>query len=166
MTTQAFRLEARGVSIQFGNHLALDKVDFGLRAGEIHALLGENGAGKSTLMKIIAGIYQPDAGEILLRGQPVTLKSPLDALEQGISMIHQELALMNSMTVAENIWIRREPKNGFGLIDHAKLFAMTQELFDRLNIKLDPKAHRRICEDARLNGWDRSWGEGAELLAA
>ena len=133
-------LSISGIRKEFPGVVALDNVQLKIRPGTVHALMGENGAGKSTLMKIIAGIYQPDAGEILLRGQPVTLKSPLDALEQGISMIHQELALMNSMTVAENIWIRREPKNGFGLIDHAKLFAMTQELFDRLNIKLDPKA--------------------------
>lgn len=75
-----------------------------------------------------------------MRGEPVTLKSPLDALEQGISMIHQELALMSWMTVAENIWIRREPKNAFGLIDHGRMARQTQELFDRLNIRLDPLA--------------------------
>ncbi|MFT4014677.1 MAG: sugar ABC transporter ATP-binding protein [Paracoccus sp. (in: a-proteobacteria)] len=133
-------LSIRGIRKEFPGVLALDDVQLKIRPGSVHALMGENGAGKSTLMKIIAGIYQPDAGEILLRGQPVTLSSPLDALEQGISMIHQELLLMNSMTVAENIWIRREPKGAFGLVDHGKMSAMTQELFDRLNIRLDPDA--------------------------
>ncbi|MDO8884487.1 sugar ABC transporter ATP-binding protein [Pseudotabrizicola sp.] len=133
-------LAIRGIRKEFPGVLALDDVQLKVRPGTVHALMGENGAGKSTLMKIIAGIYQPDAGEITLRGKPVTLKSPLDALEQGISMIHQELALMNWMTVAENIWIRREPKNVFGLIDHGKMARQTQELFDRLNIRLDPLA--------------------------
>lgn len=133
-------LSISGIRKEFPGVLALDNVQLKVRAGTVHALMGENGAGKSTLMKIIAGIYQPDAGEILLRGQPVTLSSPLDALDQGISMIHQELLLMNSMTVAENIWIRREPKGPMGLIDHARMAAMTQELFDRLNIRLDPLA--------------------------
>ena len=138
--SEAGVLSIRGIRKEFPGVLALDDVQLRVQPGSVHALMGENGAGKSTLMKIIAGIYQPDAGEILLRGQPVTLKSPLDALEQGISMIHQELALMNWMTIAENIWIRREPKNAFGLIDHRRMAQMTQDLFDRLNIKLDPMA--------------------------
>ncbi len=131
-------LAISGIRKEFPGVLALDNVQLKIRPGTVHALMGENGAGKSTLMKIIAGVYQPDAGEIRLRGEAVTLKSPLDALEQGISMIHQELALMNSMTIAENIWIRREPKNALGLIDHRKMAAQTQELFDRLNIRLNP----------------------------
>ena len=90
-------LAIRGIRKEFPGVLALDDVQLKIRPGTVHALMGENGAGKSTLMKIIAGIYQPDAGEILLRGEQVTLKSPLDALEQGISMIHQELALMSWM---------------------------------------------------------------------
>jgi inositol transport system ATP-binding protein len=133
-------LAIEGIRKEFPGVVALDNVRLRIRPGTVHALMGENGAGKSTLMKIIAGIYQPDAGEIRLRGRPVTLKSPLDALEQGIAMIHQELALMNWMTVAENIWIRREPKNRLHLIDHGKMAEMTQELFDRLNITLDPRA--------------------------
>jgi len=133
-------LAIRGIRKEFPGVLALDDVQLKIRPGTVHALMGENGAGKSTLMKIIAGIYQPDAGEILLRGEQVTLKSPLDALEQGISMIHQELALMSWMTVAENIWIRREPKNALGLIDHGRMVRQTQELFNRLNIRLDPLA--------------------------
>ncbi len=104
-------LEVANVRKAFPGVVALDDVSFRLRPGTVHALMGENGAGKSTLMKIIAGIYAPDAGEIRLKGRPVALPTPLAALEAGIAMIHQELNLMPFMTVAENIWIRREPKN-------------------------------------------------------
>jgi inositol transport system ATP-binding protein len=109
----------------------------------VHALMGENGAGKSTLMKIIAGIYAPDLGEIRVKGRVLTLHGPLDALNQGIAMIHQELNLMPFMTVAENIWIRREPLNRFGFVDHAQLRQQTQALFDRLVIDIDPEAEVR-----------------------
>ena len=133
-------LEIEGIRKEFPGVVALDDVQFRLRPGSVHALMGENGAGKSTLMKIIAGIYRPDRGTIRLRGNAVTLASPLDALEQGIAMIHQELALMDWMTVAENIWIRREPKNAFGLIDHGKMTEMTRDLFAQLRIRIDPTA--------------------------
>ncbi|MDO5611922.1 MAG: sugar ABC transporter ATP-binding protein [Paracoccus sp. (in: a-proteobacteria)] len=133
-------LEIEGIRKEFPGVVALDDVQFRLRSGSVHALMGENGAGKSTLMKIIAGIYSPDRGTIRLRGEEVVLASPLDALEQGIAMIHQELALMDWMTVAENIWIRREPKNALGLIDHRKMTEMTRELFQQLRLKIDPTA--------------------------
>jgi inositol transport system ATP-binding protein len=136
-------LEIEGIRKAFPGVVALDNVRLRLRAGTVHALMGENGAGKSTLMKIIAGIYTPDQGEIRLKGQPVTLRGPLDALNQGIAMIHQELNLMPFMTVAENIWIRREPLNRFGFVDHAALRQQTQALFDRLAIDLDPEAEVR-----------------------
>ncbi|MBU6953067.1 MULTISPECIES: sugar ABC transporter ATP-binding protein [unclassified Hahella] len=133
-------LEVANVRKEFPGVVALDNVSLRIRPGTVHALMGENGAGKSTLMKIIAGIYQPDKGQVLLRGEPVRLEKPLDAQEAGIAMIHQELLLMNPMTVAENIWIRREPKGRFGLIDHDEMRRRTQDLFDRLNISLDPDA--------------------------
>ncbi|MEX8492507.1 sugar ABC transporter ATP-binding protein, partial [Sphaerotilus sp.] len=136
-------LEIEGIRKAFPGVVALDNVRLRLRAGTVHALMGENGAGKSTLMKIIAGIYTPDQGEIRLKGQPVTLRGPLDALNQGIAMIHQELNLMPFMTVAENIWIRREPLNRFGFVDHAVLRQQTQALFDRLAIDIDPEAEVR-----------------------
>jgi inositol transport system ATP-binding protein len=131
-------LEVEGVSKAFPGVVALDNVSLKLKRGTVHALMGENGAGKSTLMKIIAGIYHPDAGEVRLRGEPIRLESPLDALENGIAMIHQELNLMPFMTVAENIWIRREPRNVLGLIDHRRLRRKTADLFDRLSIDIDP----------------------------
>jgi inositol transport system ATP-binding protein len=157
-------LSIEGVRKAFPGVVALDDVRLRVRPATVHALMGENGAGKSTLMKIIAGIYQPDAGEIRLYGAPVTLKSPLDALEQGIAMIHQELALMNWMTVAENIWIRREPLNRFGLVDHRRMAEMTRELFARLNLSLDPLAQvseltvaqKQMVEIARAVSYDSS----------
>lgn len=142
-------LEIEGIRKEFPGVVALDNVQFRLRRGTVHALMGENGAGKSTLMKIIAGIYTPDRGTIRLRGEEVKLGGPLDALERGIAMIHQELALMPFMTVAENIWIRREPRNVFGIIDHAEMAAKTQALFDRLNIQIDPLAEVRFLTVAQ-----------------
>jgi inositol transport system ATP-binding protein len=163
-TEQDGILALEGIRKEFPGVLALDDVQLRIRKGSVHALMGENGAGKSTLMKIIAGVYTPDAGEIRLRGEPVKLKSPLDALEQGIAMIHQELQLMNWMTIAENIWIRREPRNRFGLIDHGKMADMTRELFLRLNLTLDPEtqvseltvAQKQMVEIARAVSYESS----------
>jgi inositol transport system ATP-binding protein len=125
-------------------------------------LMGENGAGKSTLMKISAGIYHPDSGSFQLRGKDIRLTSPLDALENGIAMIHQELNLMPFMTVAENIWIRREPKNALGLVDHAALRRKTAALFEKLNIRIDPEievrdlsvANRQMVEIAKAVSYE------------
>src|SRR5215204_3474141 len=96
-------LEARGIVKAFPGIVANDEVDFDVRVGEIHALLGENGAGKSTLMNILAGLYRPDAGEILLDGAPVAFRSPRDAIGAGLGMVHQHFTLVPSQTVTENI---------------------------------------------------------------
>ncbi|TAV75934.1 sugar ABC transporter ATP-binding protein [Rhizobium leguminosarum] len=143
-----YLLSAEGVRKEFPGVVALDDVQFRLKRASVHALMGENGAGKSTLMKILAGIYTPDKGDIRLKGIEIQLKSPLDALENGIAMIHQELNLMPFMTVAENIWIRREPKNRFGFIDHGVMHRMTEELFTRLNIAIDPDIEVRFLSVA------------------
>ena len=133
-------LEARGVSKIFPGVRALNNVDFTLRGGEVHALVGENGAGKSTLMKIFAGLYQPDGGEIRLRGKPITLPNPLSAHLNGISVIHQEFFLMNHLTVAQNIFIGREPKLPGGIINDDRLLnRKATELLERLGVELDPK---------------------------
>src|SRR5579862_8075938 len=116
-----YLLEVTNVRKAFPGVLALDDVQFKLKRGHVHALMGENGAGKSTLMKIIAGIYIPDSGSFKLKGQEIRLTSPLDALQYGIAMIHQELNLMGPMTVAENIWIRREPRNALGFVRHGEM---------------------------------------------
>jgi ribose transport system ATP-binding protein len=155
-------LHVSNIRKEFAGVVALKDVSFKLRAGTVHALMGENGAGKSTLMKIIAGIYRPDGGKIQLHGQDVDLPTPLAALDHGIAMIHQELNLMSSMTVAENIWIRREPRNRFGLIDHAKLKKMTRDLFAELDIDIAPDelvrnlsvASRQMVEIAKAVSYD------------
>jgi inositol transport system ATP-binding protein len=157
-----FLLQVEGVRKEFPGVVALDDVAFRLKPGTVHALMGENGAGKSTLMKIIAGIYRPDSGSFHLRGKDIQLSSPLDALENGIAMIHQELNLMPFMTVAENIWIRREPKTAIGFVDHAELHRKTASLFDRLNINIDPEievrdlsvANRQMVEIAKAVSYE------------
>jgi inositol transport system ATP-binding protein len=133
-------LEVRNISKAFPGVVALDDVSLRLRRGTVHALAGENGAGKSTLMKIIAGIYTPDAGELRLQGRTLRLASPRQALQSGIAMIHQELNLMPSMTVAENIWIAREPLNRLGVISHSELNRRTAALLERLRLDIDPQA--------------------------
>jgi ribose transport system ATP-binding protein len=121
---------------------ALDQVDFELRAGEVHALMGENGAGKSTLMKILAGIHPRDSGTIELDGQPVEIPSPRAAQALGIGIVHQELNLMPHLSAAQNIFIGREPRRLGGLwLDEEKLNADAQALFARLNLQLDPRVH-------------------------
>jgi len=134
-----YLLEVEDVRKEFPGVVALDNVQLKLKRGTVHALMGENGAGKSTLMKILAGIYTPDSGTFKLRGQHIRLKNPLDALQNGIAMIHQELNLMAPMTVSENIWIGREPKGRFGLIDHTEMNRRTEALFERLEIGIDPE---------------------------
>src|ERR1700751_2013443 len=105
-------LELRGITKRFAGVLANDHVDFDVRRGEVHALLGENGAGKSTLMNILYGLYHPDAGEILLNGTPVAFGSARDAIRSGIGMVHQHFMLIPVMTVAENIVLGTEPREG------------------------------------------------------
>src|SRR5262245_57372274 len=104
-STSPSLLELRGISKSFGGVRALRGVSFDLRAGEIHALLGENGAGKSTLIKTLAGIHRPDAGEILIDGRVAHIASPRDAVRLGIRVIHQELALAPNLSVAENLFL-------------------------------------------------------------
>ncbi|WP_108892804.1 sugar ABC transporter ATP-binding protein [Palleronia abyssalis] len=135
--TRLVRME--GIDKVFPGVKALDAVDFDLLAGEVHALMGENGAGKSTLMKCLSGVYQPDGGRILIDGKPVSLPTPRSAQDQGIGIIHQELALMRDLTVAQNIWIGREPRKSFGRLDEAKLNADAAAIFDGMNVKMDPR---------------------------
>ncbi|MGO4840270.1 ATP-binding cassette domain-containing protein, partial [Rhizobiaceae sp. 2RAB30] len=119
---------------------ALNKARLDLRAGEVHALMGENGAGKSTLMKILAGIYARDEGEILLEGKPVEIGSPRQAQDLGIGIIHQELNLMPDLTAAQNIFIGRAPRNRLGLIDRKTMRRRAAAILERLGHRLDPDA--------------------------
>jgi len=132
-------VEMTGISKSFPGVHALDDCRFELLPGEVHALVGENGAGKSTLMKILAGIYRRDAGTIRVKGREVEIASPRAAQDMGISIIHQELNLMGHLTVAQNVFIGREPRHGV-LLDDRKLNHKAAELFEQLHIRLDPKA--------------------------
>ncbi|MBL8165677.1 MAG: sugar ABC transporter ATP-binding protein [Anaerolineae bacterium] len=133
-------LDAVGITKEFPGTRALNNVHLDLRAGEIHAVMGENGAGKSTLMKILAGIDYPNSGEIRFQGQPVQLTSPREALMLGIAIVHQELSLVPPLTVAENIFPGRLPVNRFGLVRYGMLFEQAQAALDKLNIAVDPRA--------------------------
>ena len=130
----------RDLSKSFAGVRALDRAQFELLPGEVHALMGENGAGKSTLMKVLAGVYRKDSGEVLLDGQPVDIESPRAAQALGIGIIHQELNLMNHLSAAQNIFIGREPRGRFGLfIDEEAMCCEAQRIFERMNLKLDPR---------------------------
>ena len=133
-------LELRGITKRFGRIVANDGVDFDLRAGEVHALLGENGAGKSTLMSILYGLYRPDEGEVLVDGRPVTIDSPRAAIDLGIGMVHQHFMLIPVMTVAENIVLADEPRTRGGLLDVHAAAARVRELSDRFGLAVSPDA--------------------------
>ena len=136
-------LELRGISKRFPGVVALDDVHFDLRAGEVHVLVGENGAGKSTLVKILSGIYQPDAGEILLDGRPVTLPDPHAAQVLGISTVHQELNLVPHLDVGRNMYLGREPMRGAGVIDWPALYRNASAQLALLGMTLDPRTRVR-----------------------
>ncbi|MEK4180324.1 sugar ABC transporter ATP-binding protein [Aeribacillus sp. FSL K6-1121] len=138
MSAQLLRME--GISKSFPGVKALSKVRLDLNYGEVLALVGENGAGKSTLMKILSGVYQKDEGEIYLEGNKVEIPNAKAAQEMGISIIHQELNLMPDLTVAQNIFIGREPRTGFNFfLKEKELNEKTAELLEKLNINLNPK---------------------------
>ncbi|MDZ4769081.1 MAG: sugar ABC transporter ATP-binding protein [Chloroflexota bacterium] len=130
-------LEMRAIHKAFPGVKALDGVSLTVERGQIHALLGENGAGKSTLMKILAGVYAPDVGEIVFDGVPITLTSPHQAQQMGIVTIYQEFTLVPHLTIAENVFIGREP-GAAGFMSWSRLRRDTQALMDSLNIPLDP----------------------------
>ena len=140
-------VEMRAISKRFPGMLANDSVDFTCYAGEVHALLGENGAGKSTLMKILSGLYHPDEGEILIDGRPVKITSPSDALAMGIGMVHQELRLAQSLSVAENITMGSE---NFGFFySKEKKVEIVQRFSKQIGLEIEPAA----------NVWQLSVGE-------
>jgi ribose transport system ATP-binding protein len=133
-------LEARGISKSFPGVRALDGVGLTVRRGRLTALLGENGAGKSTLMNILAGVFPPDEGVIVLDGREVRFASPREALAQGIAIIFQELSLIPHLTVAENIFLGREPRTRTGLIDFGRMNASARDLLQRLDLPVEPTA--------------------------
>lgn len=139
MEEDKYILEMNQISKQFPGVKALDEVTIKVRPGTVHALMGENGAGKSTLMKCLFGIYSPDAGEIYIQGHKVNIHNSRDALDNGISMIHQELHPVPYRNVAENIWLGRFPQKRFvPLVDHRKMYEDTQQLFQELDLDIHP----------------------------
>ena len=133
-------LTMKGIVKSFGANDVLKRVDFHLNEGEICALLGENGAGKSTLMNILGGVLPADQGTIELDGKPVTFMNPAQSLNAGIAFIHQELNLINDLPVYENMFIGREIKKKNGFLDHAAMYQKTKELFEKMEIDVDPGA--------------------------
>ncbi|MCI2417658.1 sugar ABC transporter ATP-binding protein [Saccharopolyspora sp. K220] len=138
MSTAPPLVEMTGVTKRYGGVLACDGVDLTVHAGEVHALLGENGAGKSTLMKVLSGDVTDHTGSISIEGHPAQFGKPADAQHAGIAMIHQELDLVPGLSVAENLYLGRELRNRFGVVDRRKMAAHTRELLRRTGIDLDP----------------------------
>lgn len=136
--TPAPVLRASGIEKSFPGVRALSGVALDVNAGRLRALLGENGAGKSTLMNILAGVFPPDAGTVEMAGRPVSFSNPQQARSAGVGIVFQELSLSPWLSVAENVWLGREPRNAFGLIDYARLNADTTALLRRLDLDVEP----------------------------
>lgn len=149
-------LQIHGVSKRFPGVVALDSVDINLAPGEVVALLGENGAGKSTLMKIIGGVYQPDAGSILVDDKAVTFRSPSEAMDQGIRVVFQELSVLENLDISENIFLGRELKKG-PFVDRKRMQELTQGYLEKVGLKRSPStpvaalsiAERQLVEIAK-----------------
>jgi ribose transport system ATP-binding protein len=136
--TTNFVVEMRDIVKAFPGVLALNRVNFQLRPGEVHVLLGENGAGKSTLIKVMSGAYKTDSGQILIDGMPVSINNPQDALDQGLRFIYQELSLAKNLDIARNMFLGMEPMNRLGIVDEKTLYARAAEYLKRFHIDLDP----------------------------
>lgn len=159
-------VEMKGITKIFPGTIANENVDFELRRGEIHVLLGENGAGKTTLMNILYGLYQPEGGEVYIKGQKVKLKNPKDAIKLGIGMVHQHFMLVNNFTVTENIILGQEPKKGSLKIDIEKAEKETKELADKYGFSISPND---IIEDITVGQQQKveilkALYRGAEIL--
>jgi ribose transport system ATP-binding protein len=140
-------LELRGITKRFPGVLALDAVSLALHAGEVHMLMGENGAGKSTLMKILCGAYTADSGQIFSDGRPVKVRDAADARALGVAVIFQEYSLVPHLSIAQNIFLGREPINKLGLIDQALMHRQARAILDRLSLDLDTRPGRGTAAD-------------------
>lgn len=146
------KLELRGVTKKFGSLIANDSIDLVVESGEIHSLLGENGAGKSTLMNVLYGLYQADAGQILLDDKVIKFSGPGDAMAAGIGMVHQHFMLIPVFTVAENVALGHEPTKGFGTLDLDAARNLVIKISDRFGFKIDPDA---LIEDLPVGAQQR-----------
>ena len=149
-----------GIAKSFGGVAALEHVDFSVRKGEIHALLGGNGAGKSTILKMLSGVHKPDKGEIRINGVKLEEHTPEAARRLGIAMIFQEMSLIPSLTVAQNIFLTREPKAGMGLLDDRVALKNARVLLEKIGVGLDPR--RRV---ENLSSGQRQLTEIAKALS-
>lgn len=151
-------LEMKNINKSFYGTPVLQNVNFSVKKGEVHVLLGENGAGKSTLMKILSGVYKADSGQIVLDGKPVTVKSPDHSLSMGIGMVYQELSLIPYMSIAENVWLGHMPKNKLGFVKKKKLLNDTKTMLTELQIDVDINKNvsnydlgiQQLCEIIRV----------------
>ena len=150
MNTADPLLEVKNITKVFPGVIALEDVGMEVRRGEVHALIGENGAGKSTLMKCIIGMYRPTKGEIFFEGKKRDIGTTKQALDLGISMIHQELSPVLHRPIMENIWLGREPLNKFGFVDHKKMYEDTLELLLSIDMQDDPKTLMRDLTVAKI----------------
>lgn len=139
MTENTLLLEMNNINKSFPGVKALDNANLNLKKGSVHALMGENGAGKSTLMKVLFGIYSKDSGEVYIEGEEASFSNPKDAMEHGVSMVHQELNQVMKRDVAENLLLGRIPTK-YGLVDHKAMYDYCREVFDDLGLDIDPRA--------------------------
>ncbi|MBQ1935479.1 MAG: sugar ABC transporter ATP-binding protein, partial [Clostridia bacterium] len=159
---KGYLLDMQGITKEFPGVRALDGVDLKIRPGTVHALMGENGAGKSTLMKCLFGIYKKDGGTILLDGNAVEFKSPKDALENGVAMVHQELNQALKRNVMDNIWLGRYPKTAGFIVSERQMLQQTKKIFEELGVDVDvrqimsrlPVAKRQMVEIAKAVSHD------------
>ena len=159
-------VEMNNISKSFGGINALDNVDISFRYGEIHALLGENGAGKSTILKILRGIYTPNAGKILIDNNPLENLTPQSAKKFGIGMIFQEMSLVQSLSVAQNIYLGNEPLTKFGFIDDNLLIKQSNKIFESMGITIDAKEklHNLSTGQQQLTEIAKALSQNAKIL--
>ncbi len=150
MSEQPWLLEMKDIVKNFPGVQALKGAELRVGTGEIHALMGENGAGKSTLMKCLIGIHPQTAGDIYFEGKLIENYSTAEALKMGISMIHQELNPVENRPIMENIWLGREPKNALGLVDHKKMYEMSKDVLEIIDLKEDPRTEMRHLTVAKM----------------
>lgn len=150
MAEEQYLLQMKNIVKTFPGVQALKGVNLNVKAGEIHALLGENGAGKSTLMKCLIGIHPPTSGEIYFNGKQIQNYNTSQALAMGISMIHQELNPVEFRSIMENIWLGREPKTKLGFVDHKKMYEMSKEVLKTIELNEDPKTEMRKLTVAKM----------------